>query len=270
MRCALVCLLAGVTAAADAPLPEAMVVKAGGGGALSLRPDAPSQLNGGVDLQYGGVRVRCESLVVTRAPYPGSSEAILSDADIGAGPHGPQGPDGPWIELDTRRVTLPKVAFRGLLTPGQVHVSRLAADPLHPKLVRFAVTMIPLGAFSGELRQRGQWRPYRGWAERAEAEVEGDITPAGIQNLRLASMVMHGRPAQGEQPAARVWIDGPPPQAAALPGGGQAVAKAHAEARTFTFTFADNGDFLELVPGPDFTMMDLPAEGPATAPAAQP
>ncbi|MCK6487464.1 MAG: hypothetical protein L6R48_03820 [Planctomycetes bacterium] len=63
------------TPAADAQLPEVMVIKAGGGGVISLRPDSPSLLNGGVDLQYGGVRVRCETLVATRAPYPGCGDA---------------------------------------------------------------------------------------------------------------------------------------------------------------------------------------------------
>lgn len=280
MRSALVCLLAGVAAAADIPTIEPMVLKAGGGGSISLRPDAPSQLTGGVELQYAGVLVRCQALSATRAPYPGSQQPLPGDIDLSSGPQGPRDAQGaPCVELDTRRSTLPKLAFRGLLTPGQVHASRLAADPRQPGLVRYHLTLIPLGAFIGELRRGGRWEPYHGWAERAEAEVLGDVAPGGLANLRLVRMTMHGAAAAEGQPARPAWLVGPNPHRLPLPGGLAApaapvapvapVQMMHVEADPFIFVFNAAGDF-ERLDAEGAQIVELPAPGAATAPAAKP
>lgn len=270
MRCALVCLLAGViaAAAADAPLPEAMVIKAGGGGSFSLRPDAPSQFVGGVEMVYGGVILRCQTVSGTRAPYPGSRDPVVSEADLSAGPQGPQRVDGPCVEIDTRHTTLPKIAFRGLLSPGQVHVSRLAADPQRPRLIRFHVTLIPMGPFAGELRRNGRWLPYRGWAERAEAELAGDMVSGGIASLRLVRLVLHGAPDQGGGPSRLAWLVGPNPHQAQIPGqdAGQLM---RAEADRFVFTFTEQGEF-EQIDTPGYSRFEnLLPEASATAAAAQ-
>lgn len=272
LRCCVAAALATALGAAEPPaLLPSLSLEAGDGGAFSLRPDAPSQLRGGVRALYEGGRLACDSLVFTRSPYADSREPVLSEADIGSGPLGPNLAGVPVVELDTRQATSPRIGFRGLLTPGQVHVSRLpASDPRRPGLVSFAVTLIPLGAFAGELRQNGVWRPYHGWAERGEATVVADLGRNGLENPRFAAIRLFGRPAQEGHARERAWLVGPRPTQMSPSATHGAVADApvvpsRAEAMDFTLGFDDQGGFRDLIPGRDFRLVDLPAAPAASA-----
>lgn len=277
LRALCCCAVAAVIGAAETPLSlPSLSLEAGEGGALSLRPDAPSQLRGGVRAEFEGIRLACDSLVFTRSPYADSREPVLSEADIGAGALGPALAGAPVVELDTRRAVSAKVGFRGLLTPGQVHVSRLpAADPRRPGLVSFAVSLIPLGAFAGELRQNGVWRPYHGWAERGEATVVADLGRHGLENPRFGAIRLYGRPAQEGRSRERAWLVGPRP--VQMPSATRAatategpVVPTRAEAMDFTLGFDEQGGFRDLIPGRDFRLVDVPADPVVPVSAAAP
>lgn len=102
--------------------------------------------------------------------------------------------------LDTRKATLPTIGFKGLLLPSAVTIRRLPADPARPAIVDYQVTLPDTGPFEGQLNTKNGWTPVRGWSERTELIIEGDTRTGALANLRVARIVLNGRPAVGDVP----------------------------------------------------------------------
>jgi hypothetical protein len=268
------CLTAALAAPAAEPVLPDFAIKAGEGGGLSLLADAPSHFRGGVDVAWSGILVQCDALSFVRTPYAGSREPILAEASLVAGPKGPQLGDRQVVVLDSSLATMPTIAFKGRLTPGVLHLTRSAGDANQPNLVRFRMSLAPLGDFAGQLRNAGGWQPYRGWAERAEAEVVAEVQSDGLRNPRFATILLLGVAGDEQVPRRRAWMVGPSPTRVGAPQP-ERPTFVKAEAIDFTICFDEQGTFTRIQTGNDFAQFPVDAEGnallpPTPAPAPAP
>lgn len=218
--------------------PVVLSVNARGGGTWSPNDKDPSKLFGGVDLAYEGAEVACDRLAYWQTVLKGAKRSFLDHARIDSGPDG-RDPDH--VIFDSRKATLPKLGFRGLMTPVSVEVVRQPVEPLSqpakpvpalapapastaqpsgsvpvvaggPAPVRatgvvpFRVLLHQLGDFSGELQTASGWAPYAGWSDEAELVLVGDVVESGVAQPRFRSLVLTGRPTQAGQPRQRARL----------------------------------------------------------------
>jgi hypothetical protein len=269
-----------VPAAADPPglarlIPSQFTVTAGEGGTISLVNGAPSELRGGVQVEYESVSLSCDHLSYWQSPLAGAKAPQLERVLILAGP---KGADPQRVIFDTRATRLPAIGFRGLLTPGAVEIQRQPLDPAHPGMVQYQIHLQEVGDFVGEMRSSSGWSPHAGWAETADLAVVADIVPEGLGNPRFQNIILQGRPAkdgQAKRPARLVRLR----QALAAP---QAVNAIGADAidmgiegSTLTIEFDEAGRVLSLKPGLDGRIegnpsLDMPVEKPPLPPDATP
>lgn len=156
----------------------------------------PLHFSDGMHLVYQGLLIEAESLEVLRSPYPGLTRPDLEKGDLLSGPKGPRAEGRPpFVVLDTRRSTDPKIGFRGRLEPRQVHLLRRPPDPKTPKLAVFSLRLLELGDIEGEVKVKEGWRRVSGWAERAEGLLAADVEASGFTRFRFIRLVFYGRPA---------------------------------------------------------------------------
>ena len=190
-----------VTPGPDVPpapvVPAPFEFSAGGATSWSLDPAAPSTADGGVSATYEGVILQVDHLTVLQSPIFGTPGNFPAEADLLPGEHGPAGGR---VTIDTRLATLPTIGFKGLLTPTAIHIRRLPLDPARPKFVNFQVVLPDTGAFDGQLQTKDGWAPFRGWSERTEMLLEGDILTGSLANVRVVRIVLHGRLARADIP----------------------------------------------------------------------
>ena len=233
--------------------------QADGGVVYRLNPDEPAEARGGVRANWEGLALACDHVLFRQSPLPGGQGSALAEADLVAGPAGPQGASGAHVVIDTRGATGTQIGFRGLLTPGIVHISRRAADARRPGLAQFDVSLRPLGDFSGLLADQGAWLPYTGWAEHGELVVEADIVAGSLVNTRLRSLVLYGQTGE-HQGRRRAWVQGPRTAALSqsLPGGANRPASdLRSEGRILNLMFKPDGAF-DGVGGSGMTIEEVP------------
>jgi hypothetical protein len=250
--------------AADAlPMPD-FALEAGSGATLNFKADTPNVFRGGVRLAWSGLLLHCDNLSFVRTPFAGSREPILAEANLGSGPQGPSEQERPIVVLDSTKATLPTIAFKGRLTPGSLHLTRLALDPKRPDEVRFSVTFAPLGDFSGQIRDEQGWKTIAGWAERGEAELIAKVGPKGLVDPRFVSILLMGTSPSAEGERRRAWMVGPQP----AQGGSNLMPPGwiRVDAADFRIRFDDQGGFAALDTALDSAIQSVPEPVAPTQP----
>lgn len=199
MRPGLVLLAAACLAAGEAEPPT--LTFAAGSSVLSLSSDRPSESSGGVRIGYEAVKLACDRLAYRLAPLAGAPRPVLLSAELRGGPAGPE--DGR-VLFDSSASRLPQMAFRGVLRPQTVVISRLDPDPQRPQEVRFRAEAANLGDLHGVVETPAGPRQHVAWAERAVLEFAGTVdggATLGLVMPRLTALHLYGRAAAGDVPA---------------------------------------------------------------------
>lgn len=223
IRLAPVLLLAAALIGADEVPPAAvpaptLALSARGGTRLSMAPDRPSEAVGGVTLRYEQIVLEGDRLSYRLSKFPGASRPVLLNAEIAGGPAGPA--DGR-VLLDSSASKLPQVAFRGVMRPRTVVVTRRDPDPAAPTAVRFDAAIDDLGDMQGLLQTDKGERQHIAWAEKAVLRYVATIDPAaamGMGTPRLTDIYLYGRPASdgvAARPAVVLRMPKPVPAAEA-------------------------------------------------------
>ena len=250
------------------------------GGIISVNPQEPSKLLGGVQLGYEEILVLCDHVDYWQSKLPGLKRAVLDHALIASGP-GAEDPTR--VVFDSRNTKLPQISFRGLMRPRDVEIIRQPLAPEDqarlaerhardqarkssttpadttaaetPVLVRFRVLLHNVGDFAGDLKTTNGWAPHFGWADEAEVTVVCDLLPDGLANPRFSTIDLKGRPAGA-------GVDKRPARLGRkrIPLEGEAVQKefdANAydwwgESSQMTIEFDDQGRVLRIKTGADY------------------
>jgi len=274
MRSALLCFLAVTGWSADVmpdlaptpPMPD-FALEAGSGATLNFKSDTPNIFRGGVKLAWSGLLLQCDNLSFVRTPFPGSREPVLAEANLGSGPQGPTEHDQPVVVLDSTRATLPTIAFKGRLTPGSLHLTRLAVDPKRPEEVRFSVTFAPLGDFAGKIRDEQGWKSIAGWAERGEAELVARVGPKGLVDPQFVSILLIGTSPSAEGVRRRAWMVGPQPTQGKGTNSLMPAGWIRVDAADFRIRFDELGGFAALDTANDSVIQNVPEPVAPDAPA---
>jgi hypothetical protein len=176
---------------------------------ISLQPGAENLLSGAVELRYEQVLLMCDTARWFFSRYPGTEINVLERCHVLSGPTGPKPNE---VLFDSLASSLPKLGFRGRLTPQRIDAQRQAvpADetttPGALGLVAHRAVFTGLGDFSGDLRTKsrdgqGEWKGVSGWATTVELLLLSDVTPKGVVNTRLRRLDFHGHPGDESTPA---------------------------------------------------------------------
>jgi hypothetical protein len=161
-------------------------------------------LSQGVTADYGGIRIAADRADAAEAVLPDAKQPVLDTLVLSPGPKGPA-PE--IVTLDSQGSELPRVGFRGLLTPRLVKATRQPPESAQPALVSYVVELKTLDAFSGRLCRDGRWVRDEGWADHAEVLVSARLGDAGLSGWSVDAIVLHGsetppRKAELHRPAA--------------------------------------------------------------------
>jgi hypothetical protein len=192
-------------------------------------------------LGYEKIRIAADAMDFSQSVFPGTTTGVLEEGRINPGAKGPT-PDR--VLFDTRETQLPRVGFRGTLTPASAHIRRLPPDPATPKTARYRVLLTSLGDFSGSLLSHGDWFPFEGWADHADLDLSAKVSERGLSEWTMRSITLFG----SEQPKRKAMLRrlapptlGPEPE---NPSNADRAKNAAAEVRssTIVITFLENGD----------------------------
>ncbi len=235
-------------------------VSAGEGFKLNLNPaksGEPDRLLGGVNITYEAILLDSDSLTVWKSPLiPGGAQEIERLQIL----PGPKCPANNRVIFDTRDTKLPRVGFRGLLTPASIEVQRQPFDPTKATEINFLARLADLGGFAWQvLAKNGQWIEHRGWADHATLGIQAKLGPRGIEQPIVRSIILYGAEKTAVRPARRAEITR---IGQALPAGmaqkaGENTANPHAESMEFTITFLPDGNIDSVSGGKSFTGSDL-------------
>lgn len=229
-----------------------------GGGQHNFSDTEPSEFTDGVQMWYQGVLLHGDKLryALTRNA---AGARILQELRIDPGANGPSADH---VLLDSSQSTMPRVGFRGVLTPTAIIMTKTEATA-DDTVIRYVVALPGLGDFTGDLRTKHGWETYAGHADHAELIVIGNTTGDKLNNLRFETIYLFGREEQDGQPRDKASITRMKQdlknvsESKAL--GGAPAMDFRLESMTLTLEFDKMGNFERFRYGSDGTMQGVPA-----------
>jgi hypothetical protein len=224
---------------------------------MDSQHNATLELTGGAEVTYEKIKILADAINTAQSLFPNTKFSILDQGRLSSGP---KGPTPSTVSIDTRSSVLPRVGFRGLLTPESAFISRLPVDPAHPLQARFQVILSHLGEFSGLMRRGKVWWPFEGWADRALITVVADVSSHGLGVPRMEQLILLGSPDPNAQRAdiKRMAL----PSSAVASGNASKIALAETKAMKLTFNFAPDGQMKDALEDgdPETTGEMVPSE----------
>jgi hypothetical protein len=175
---------------------------------LPAKPGAEGLLSCAVELGYEHILLMCDRVRWDFSYFPDTRIHVPEHVHVLNGPTGPK-PDQ--VLFDSLATSLPKLGFRGRLTPQRIDAQRVPVPvdeittPGSLGLVAYRAVFTNLGDFSGDMRAKsrdgqGEWKGVSGWAATVELLLLGDVTPKRVANLRLRQLDFLGDSGDENRP----------------------------------------------------------------------